>query len=31
MRIAQYEGKIADRRKVGQLAMEVDLVKKGAR
>jgi transposase len=32
MRIAEYEGKIADlERKVGQLMMEVDLLKKGAR
>ena len=31
MRIAEYEGKIAElERKVGQLTMEVDLLKKGA-
>jgi len=32
VRIAEYEGKIAElERKVGQLTMEVDLLKKGAR
>lgn len=32
IRIAEYEGKIAElERKVGQLTMEVDLLKKGAR
>ena len=32
MRIAEYERKIAEReRKVGQLTMEVDLLKEGAR
>jgi transposase len=31
VRIAEYEGKIAElERKVGQLTMEVDLLKKGA-
>lgn len=31
VRIAQYEGKIAElERKVGQLTMEIDLLKKGA-
>lgn len=32
MRIAEYEGKIAElERKVGQLTMENDILKKGAR